>query len=382
MSGASRRPYRVMTGIVAAALIGVVVGCGGSSNSSTSASGASTGGSAASTGASSKPLKVAMILVGPKNDKGFDQGAYQGALQVVQSDPRLKLTAVLENRLASQAVVDAVNTLAPNNDIVIGVGGVSGQVIDLEADKFKNTTFLTIQGPNPAHYHKNVYSLVWDPMTPYVAGAISAKLTKSGVIGAIGGADIASTVKSLASFTAGARTTKPGIKVLNNIIGDYNDVSKAKAAASAMLSDRADVIYPFLDAGVVGVYAAAHSAGKLIPIFKLDFKDCTTYPNMIGVDIFEDTQAGTAQLLQQVVAGKLTPPGVAVFARLQDPKLSRLDLCSRYANNKQIEQVVQKTIAGLKSGQIKVPANVPYPRPPYPYREGFSGPVQNAGQTG
>src|ERR1051325_3814825 len=146
MSGASRRPYRVMTGIVAAALIGVVVGSGGVSNSSTSASGASTGGSAASTGASSKPLKVAMILVGPKNDKGFDQGAYQGALQVVQSDPRLKLTAVLENRLASQAVVDAVNTLAPNNDIVIGVGGVSGQVIDLEADKFKNTTFLTIQG--------------------------------------------------------------------------------------------------------------------------------------------------------------------------------------------------------------------------------------------
>jgi basic membrane protein A and related proteins len=374
MTNASKRSYRLATGIVTATLIGLIAGCGGGGGSNTSATGASTG--------SAKPQKVAMILVGPKNDKGFDQGAYDGALQVIHNNPQLKLTAVLENRLAPAQVVDAVNTLAPINNIVIGVGGTSGQTFDAEADKYKNTTFLTIQGPNPAHYHKNVYSLVWDPYTPYVAGAIAATLNKSGVVGALGGADIPATVKSVASFNAGARTTKPGIKVLNNIIGDFNDVSKAKAAAGAMITDRADVIYPFLDAGVVGVYAAAHGANKLIPVFKLDFQDCTTYQNMVGVDIFEDTHAGTAQLLQQVVAGKLTPPGVAVFARLQDPRLSRLDLCPRYASDKQVSQVVQKTVAGLKSGQIKVPANVPYPRPPYPYRESFSGPVQNAGKTG
>lgn len=323
-----------------------------------------------------------MFLVGPKNDRGFDQRAYEGALSVIKQNPRLKLTAVIENRLTPQQDVDAINTLAPINDIVIGVGGVSGQTIDLLADKFPNTKFLTIQGPNPPHFHKNVYSLVWDPLTPYVVGAIAAKLTKSGVVGGLGGADIAATTKSIASFVAGVRGTDPRIKVLTNIIGDFNDVSKAKAAASAMISDRADVIYPFLDAGVVGVYAAARSAGKLIPLFKLDFQDCKTYPNMVGVDLFEDTEAGTAQLLQQVLNGKLSPPGVSVFVRLQDPRLSRLDLCPRYAKNKQVARIERDTIAGLKSGKIKVPSSVPYPRPPYPYKEGFDGPVQNAGKTG
>lgn len=364
--------------LAAACAVGMAVGCGGSSDNT----GNGGGKAKSATSGSAQPLKVAMFLVGPKNDKGFDQGAYEGALGVVNNNPRLKLTAVLESRAAPQPATDAVDTLAPNNDIVIGVGGVAGQVIDLKADRFPDTTFLTIQGPNPAHYHKNVYSLVWDPMTPYVAGAISAKLTKSNTIGAIGGADIASTVKSIASFVAGAKDSNPNIKVLTNIIGDYNDVSGAKAAASSMIDDNADVIYPFLDSGVVGVYAAAKDSGKTIPIFKLDFQDCKTYPNMVGVDIFEDTAAGTAKLLEDVVGGNLKPPGVAVFARLQDPHLSRLQLCPRYENDKEITRIEKETIAGLQDGSISVPKSVPYPRPPYPYREGFEGPVQNAGKTG
>lgn len=365
----------MLAGVAAIGLVGAVVGCGGGNeNKSGNGSGATT----------SKTVKVAMFTVGPKNDKGFDQGSYEGVLEVAKKNPNVKLTAVLENRAAStQQAVDAVNTLAPNNNIVIGVGGVAGAVFDLEADKFPDTKFLSIQGPNPARYHKNVYSIVWDPLTPYVVGAIAAKLTKSNVVGAIGGADIASTVKSIAAFTAGARHGDPAIKVLPNIIGDYNDVTGAKAAASSMIADRADVIYPFLDSGVVGVYAAAMAAGgKPIPLFKLDFQDCKSYPNMVGVDDFEDTKAGTVQLLNGVLSGNLKPPGVAVFARLQDPRLSRIELCPRYAHNKEITSLTKKTIAGLKDGSITVPKSVPYPRPSYPYKEGFNGPVQNAGKTG
>lgn len=370
MKALRRMPLALLTG---AAL--VAAGCGGGGGSTNAGSGSASGGA--------KTIKVGMFTVGPKNDKSFDQGAYEGALDVGKTHPNVKLTAVLENKAGTnQDAVDAVNTLAPNNDIVIGVGGVSGPVIGQLAAKFPKTTFLTIQGTNPPHYNKNVYSLVWDALEPYVSGAVAAKLTKSDVVGFIGGAEIPSTVKSEQAFVAAVTAGNPKVKVLKNIIGDFNDVSGAKAATSAMLADRADVIYPFLDAGIVGSYAAAQSKHQLVPLFKIDFPDCKTYPNMVGTSLLEDTRAGTRQLLNGFVSGSLKPAGVVVFAGLQDPALQRMVLCPKYQKNQTVVKTVNDVTNGIRSGKIKVPNEILFPRPNYPWKDGFAGAVHNAGQTG
>lgn len=362
--------------LLCAALTGgaVMAGCGGSgsSNSSTAAGSKS--------GSQQKTLRVGMILIGPKNDKSFDQAAYEGALDAAKKHPQLKITSTLENRATEQQELDAVNTLAPNNDIVVGVGGENGAVFDVAANKFPNTTFIALQS-YPAHYHKNVYSISFDRTGGYESGAIAAALTKDHIIGFVGGAEIPSTIEAEKGFISAVSRANPKIKVLKNITGDFNDVAKAKAATAAMLTDGADVIMPYLDAGVVGSYSAAHAANKLVPMFKLDLQDCNTYPNMIGADIGDNTVA-VSKMLDGVVTGSLKPAGVTVFVGLQDRSLQRVQLCPKYAANKKVAEVDKKTVDGINNGTIKMPPGVLNPRPNYPWKDGFNGPVQNAGNTG
>ena len=65
--------------------------------------------------------KVGVALFGPKNDKSFNQAAYQGILVAQKANPNIKLTSTLENKATDAQRTDAVNTLAPLNNVVLGV---------------------------------------------------------------------------------------------------------------------------------------------------------------------------------------------------------------------------------------------------------------------
>jgi basic membrane protein A len=358
--------------VVPALAVGLVA-CGGDSATSTSTS--SSAGGTTST-AAAKELKIGAALIGPKNDKSFNQAAYEGLQKGMSDNPgRYKLTATLENRETDQARTDAVETLAPINDIILGVSASFGPVFDVEATKFPNAKFFNIAGYTQK-FHPNVYSFANDWGAPaYVAGAIAATMTKSKIVGYVGGAEIPPTVHGANGFAAGVKSVDPSIKVLRNIVGDFNDVAKAKAATSAMINDKADVIFPFLDAGIAGSYAAGKESGKNPAMFKLTIEDCTSYANIVGTEIVNNV-AATSRMLSEYAKGTLKPG--ATFLDLQDPNLQTLKLCPKYQENKEVADITKKTIDDVNSGTVKLPANAINARPDYPYKEGFDGEVQNA----
>jgi basic membrane protein A and related proteins len=354
-----------------------VAACGGSSNSSTSSSSASS--SASTTGGGGKTIKIGAALIGPKNDKSFNQAAYVGIQTAEKQDPSLKLTSTLENKATDQQRTDAVNTLAPINDVVLGVSASFGPIFDQLADKFPSKYFVDVAGYTQ-RYHKNVTGFANDWGAPaYVGGVIAAHLTKSKVVGYVGGAEIPPTVHGANGFAAGVKSVDPSIKVLKNITGDFNDVAKAKAATAAMITDNADVIFPFLDAGIAGSYAAGKASGKDPAMFKLTIPDCTSYDNIVGTEVVNNV-AATSLMLDRFAKGTLKPG--AVFLDLQNPNLQTLKLCPKYQSKADIAKATKDTIDGVNSGKIKLPANAINARPGYPYQEGFDGPVKNAGKTG
>jgi basic membrane protein A and related proteins len=352
-------------GMVAALLAGSlavgVAACGGGGGGSTSG------------GSQSEPIKVGAALIGPKNDKSFDQAAYEGIQAAQKQFPQLKLTSALENRATDSQRSDAVQTLAPVNKLVVTVSSSFGPVLDVMAPKFQNTYFIDVSGYTKT-FQKNVTGFAndWGAML-YVAGVISAHLSKTGTVGYVGGAEIPPTIQGMAGFKAGAKSVNPKIKVLTNLVGDFNDVAKAKSATAAMISDGADAIFPFLNGGLPGAYAAGNASGKNPALFSEVIPDCNGYKNMVGTN-FVDSKAIVQQLLTQYVHGTLKPG--TTFLALQSPKLQTLQLCPKYQRNAEIAKVTKQTIADINSGKIKLPAAAVNPRPSYPYREGFNGPVK------
>jgi len=337
-----------------------VAACGGDDNGSKSET----------TSKKTGEIKVGVALIGPKNDKSFNQAAYEGVQAAIKEDPNLKLTSTLENRETDQQRTDAIETLAPNNDVVVAVSAAFGPILDAEAAKFPKTYFIDIAGYTEK-FHKNVTGFANDWGAPaYVGGVIAANLTKSGTVGYVGGAEIPPTVQGANAFVAGAKSADPKVKTLKNIVGDFNDVAKAKSATTAMIDDGADVVFPFLDAGIAGSYAAGKDSGKNPAMYKLTIPDCKSYSNVVGTEVVNNF-AATTRLLGEYVDSTLKAG--AIFLDLQEPKFQTLALCPKYEQNDKIASVTKETIDGVNSGDIKLPANAINPRPNYPYQEGFSG---------
>ena len=89
-------------------------------------------------------------------------------------------------------------------------------------------------------------------------------MSKSNVIGYVGGAESPLIQKFEVGYVQGAKYVKPDIKVLVVYVGGtnaFNDHTSAKARAEALISQGADVIYHAAGASGKGVFQAAKEKG-------------------------------------------------------------------------------------------------------------------------
>ena len=77
----------------------------------------------------------------------------------------------------------------------------------------------------------------------YLMGIIAGLLTKSNLIGVVGGVDVSEIHRGHAAFMQGVKSVNPDVKVLNNFVGDFNDLAGAKEAALSQMKAGADVLW-------------------------------------------------------------------------------------------------------------------------------------------
>lgn len=107
------------------------------------------------------------------------------------------------------------------------------------------------QAPNLAVFDNWIH----DPA--YLAGMLAASLTKSDVLGVVGGYPVPEVNRIVNGFIAGAQSVNDKVTVKVSFINSWFDPAKAKQAALAQVSAGADVLF----AERAGVIAAAKEKG-------------------------------------------------------------------------------------------------------------------------
>jgi len=91
----------------------------------------------------------------------------------------------------------------------------------------------------------------------YIQGVIAVGMTKTGVIGAIGGIELPSIKLTFAGIRRGFLASRPQGRLLVSFTGSFDDVGAAKEAALAQVSAGADLLFHNADAAGLGVFHAA-----------------------------------------------------------------------------------------------------------------------------
>jgi basic membrane protein A len=358
-----RELMRILAAVAAALCLVLLVAACGDDDDSDSGSG-SDNASGDSAPADGETVKLAGTLITSKNDGSFGESIYGGMEAALEDNPNLELTAVLENQTTNQQISNGIKQLAPLNQVVVTSGGSVTPSLDALAPQFLDTHFLQISGMTEQE-HENVTGLItnWGAGA-YVAGVLAATISEAGVVGFVGGQAIPDQAASIVGFEAGAKSVDPNVKVLTTETGDFNDVAQAKAATAAQLDSGADVIYPFLDAAVSGVYQAADESGTDPAIFKITIPNCDAYPNMVGTQIVDLTLA-TQRLIDAYMADKLE--GGAIMLGLANPEVQRVELCPKYEQDKEVADTLEQTVADINSGKIELPEKALLPPPSYQF---------------
>jgi len=234
---------RVISGIIAAVVAIVFHGC--------TDSGAKIG--------ENDRFRVALLTPGPISDKSWNAGAYAGLIAL--RDTLGAEISHIQTRTPAEFDENFRQYGAQGFDLVFGHGFEFQDAALRVAPSYPNTVYITTSGTSVA---RNVggASFAFEEAS-YLAGMVAGRMTKSNLLGVIGGTELPPVKKSFAAFEQGARSVNPKVKVVISYIGNWDDVSAGKEQAIAQISRGADVIFQNADAAGLGIFQAVKEARKV-----------------------------------------------------------------------------------------------------------------------
>jgi basic membrane protein A len=144
------------------------------------------------------------------------------------------------------------------NTLIVGEAFAVEAAARKVAKDYPKVSFLLGSSGKPQEPNFSVFDN-YIQESAYLTGMIAGGMTKSNVIGMVGGYPIPEVNRLMHAFMDGAKETNPKVKFLVSFIGSWFDPPKAKEAAFAMIDKGADVLY----AERFGVSDAAKEKGKL-----------------------------------------------------------------------------------------------------------------------
>ncbi len=199
---------------------------------------------------------AALLTAGPVSDAGWYAGAYEGMLLLRDS----LSAAISHQQTRTPAEFDeAFISYASSGYDLIFAHGFEYQDAALRAGaRFPDVTIVVSGGGRIAG---NVVPLIFTlEEASYLAGMVASGMSRTGVLGMVGGVSIPPVQGTFRAFEAGARAVDPGVKILESYIGNWDDVGAAKEAAVSQLRQGADVLIHNTDAASFGVFQAVREA--------------------------------------------------------------------------------------------------------------------------
>ena len=140
-------------------------------------------------------------------------------------------------------------------------GGWEFYDVETVAPEFPNVKFIWIDNETEASV-PNVLNIVYAQNEgSFLAGYIAAAMSKTGVVGAVGGEDIKTINDFIVGYKQGAAYFNAATKVEVSYTGTYDDPAKGKDCAKILHDRGADVIFQIASKAGDGVFEAAQEGG-------------------------------------------------------------------------------------------------------------------------
>ncbi|MEA4812757.1 MAG: BMP family ABC transporter substrate-binding protein [Anaerolineaceae bacterium] len=219
---------------------------------------------AAAPAAEKKALKVA-LLVGNLGDMSFNDSAASG-LNKAKAELGVQGDVIEYGSDPNKFEATILDAAEQGYDMVLASTTMQG-FIESHADEFPKTTFVLFDGQVDWTKGKyaNVYCIQYKANeASYLGGFVASSISKSKVIGFLGGTDQPIINDFLLGYIAGALQANKDTKIITTYVGSYTDSPKGKELSLGMFNQKADIAFNVAGGSGVGLIEAAADTGNMV----------------------------------------------------------------------------------------------------------------------
>jgi basic membrane protein A len=305
-----------------------------------------------------KGVRVGIVFdIGGKNDKSFNEAAWRG-LQRAEAELGIQGTFIEPTEGADRE--SALRTLASRKfDLVIGVGFIFGPDLERLARQFPGVKFAGVDYSPSEGFGTlpNLAALRFrEQEGSFLVGAVAGLVTRTKVVGFVGGMKIPLIRKFEAGYEAGVHHVCPTCRVVSAYAGTepkaFADPMLGEELAAAQYGQSADIIFHASGKTGDGVFAAARQRNARA--IGVDSDQFDAAPCCVVTSMVKRVDVAVVDAIKDVIAGKFTggvhelglaDHGVGFVADERNRALLPIDVVEKV--NALGEQIT--------SGKIKVP---------------------------
>ena len=197
-------------------------------------------------------FRVALVTPGSVADAAWNSGAYAGLLQLRDS-----LGATISNveaRTPAEQEEALRSYAAQGYQLVFGHGFEFQGIAERVSAEYPKTIFIITSGER---VQGNVAPMIFRiEEATYLGGMAAAGVSRSHVIGFVGGIQLPPVELGADGWTNGARAVDPKVQSRVTYIGNFDDAAAGKEQALALIHAGADVLTHNADAAALGLFQA------------------------------------------------------------------------------------------------------------------------------
>lgn len=259
---------------------------------------------AACTRAPSAPegFRVGLITPGSITDAAWNSGAYRGleaihdSLDVLVSHVEARTPAAQEEALRAYA--------AQGYSLVFAHGYEFQDAAERVSVEYPRTIFIVTSGARTLH---SVAPLVFRlEEASYLAGMVAGRLTKSNIIGFVGGVELPPVKLAYQGWVNGAKAVNRTVQSRSTYLNNWDDAALGREAALALNRVGVDVFHHNADAAALGVFQAAKETPGVL-VFGANADQSALAPAQVPGSAMIDLPRAFLAIAREVQKGHFKP---------------------------------------------------------------------------
>ncbi|HEX2217439.1 MAG TPA: BMP family protein [Gemmatimonadales bacterium] len=298
-------------------------------------------------------IRVGLITPGSIADAAWNSGAYQG-LQLIRDSLGLAVSHV-EARTPSEQD-EALRTYAAQGyDLVFAHGFEFQDAAERVSSQYPHTVFIITSGRRAVG---NVAPLIFRlEEASYLAGMVAGGLSRSHVLGFVGGIELPPIEAAYQGWVNGARAVDPEVETRKIYLNSFDDAAAGREAALALIRVGADMLHHNADAAALGLFQAAKE-NEGVYVFGSNDDQAHLAPERVIGSAVIDLPRAFLMVAREVESGTF------------QPRVEAFGLASgvvRYDPNPALEAMIHQTLRSrvqAAADSLAAGTLVAAPRPP------------------